>query len=653
MKRMAKLPDEQTRAGRVNNGASLEQIRTTLKQLDEPAGPSRTHRPGAGALPGDTLQLSKPPAGEGHMPIFRFYRKHGAKRVPIGITVLLAAIAAGAAAYFLVPGIRVSEPENTARYFPDDTLAYSWATLNPGADQGRHLLDIWERFNEIPEFQDTMEELLDEFQDDTGMDFKEEVLPWIGPDVSLAALDAGGLERGLERGLESFDAVAMFGVKDHDAAASFLETWLEYMENENEAQFEEDSSGDFDIRANEGEQQIYALSRDWLVFATTEDALEEVLDRISGDGGDSLADNPDFKQARALMSDPRVMSLYVELETATDALSDVSGDLIPGWLAVSARFVDRGMVMEIVAPGGTEFAAGLPGVGEPAVLLPDDTLGFIAASFDPNMDNWRLELERYTLDDLGLPHDFEHALEELKYGMGGDGERRELDMQSTLAETLDYGIEIVEELTGINLEEDLFDHLNGRAIISVRDFEFDRAEDFQEHAVDMVAMLSYIPDNRDDLRETMDRVTGLIESSGLVRSDSVDVGADVDATVFDLGDVMGETAYSPGYALNDGYFTIGSTERVLEAAAVLQNGGGDALADAPEYRRARGHLPDAIQSLMFLDLQRITGQLDQDDMDMDPGGYQILAEGFSAVAIGSKAGADYSRWVFVLTLFPE
>ena len=133
----------------------------------------------------------------------------------------------------------------------------------------------------------------------------------------------------------------------------------------------------------------------------------------------------------------------------------------------------------------------------------------------------------------------------------------------------------------------------------------------------------------------------------------MDVGADVDATVFDLGDVMGETAYSPGYALNDGYFTIGSTERVLEAAAGLQNGGGDALADAPEYRRARGHLPDAIQSLMFLDLQRITGQLDQDDMDMDPGGYQILAEGFSAVAIGSKAGADYSRWVFVLTLFPE
>ena len=79
---------------------------------------SKGRRPKAGVLRGDTLRISKPPTGRDYMPIFRFYRKHGMKRVPIGITVLLVVIAAGAAAYFLVPGIRLSEPENTARYFP-------------------------------------------------------------------------------------------------------------------------------------------------------------------------------------------------------------------------------------------------------------------------------------------------------------------------------------------------------------------------------------------------------------------------------------------------------------------------------------------------------------------------------------------------------
>ena len=94
-----------------------------------------------------------------------------------GAVFLVLVVAAGAAGYFLIPGIRASEPEGTAVYFPDDVLAYSWATLSPGVGQGQHMLDIWERFNEISEFQDAIDELLEEFEDDTGIDFEEDVLP--------------------------------------------------------------------------------------------------------------------------------------------------------------------------------------------------------------------------------------------------------------------------------------------------------------------------------------------------------------------------------------------------------------------------------------------------------------------------------------------
>ena len=579
------------------------------------------------------------------------------KWVLIGITVLVLVVAAGAAAYFLLPGIRASEPESTATYVPGDTLAYSWATLSPGVGQGRHMLAIWERFNEIPEFQDAIDELLEEFEDDTGIDFKDEVLPWIGPDISFAVLDA--------RDFESVDAVAMFGVQDHDAASAFLQTWLEYMEDEEGARFEEDSSGDFDIRADEGEGQFYALSGDWLVFATTEDALEEVLGRISGDGGESLAESPDFEQARTLMSDPRVMSLYVDLAAVMDLLSDVSGvDLMPrtqmtgilgapDWIAVSTRFVDRGLAVDMVAANGSEFAAGFPGIGEPASLLPSDTLGLIAASFDPNLDNWRAELEGYTLADLGFPPEFEYVLEELQYNMPGDGTGRELTLDTSLDETLDYGIEMVEELTDINLEEDLFDYLAGQGMISVRDFEFERVEDVDEYAVDAAVMLSYVSGSEDALTDTMDNVADLIESAAPVGRGSVDVGAGEDATVFDLGDMMGETAYSPGYVLHDGYLTIGTTERVLETTVGVQNGDGDALADEAEYQRIREHLPDELQSLLFVDLQRIIAQVDPDDVGMDSDEYEALEEALGAVAIGSKADTEYSRSVLVLTLFPE
>ncbi len=85
----------------------------------------------------------------------------------------------------------------------------------------------------------------------------------------------------------------------------------------------------------------------------------------------------------------------------------------------------------------------------------------------------------------------------------------------------------------------------------------------------------------------------------------------------------------------------------------MQNGDSEALADAPEYRRIQGHLPDTLQALMFIDLQRIISQLDPDQLGMDREEFEILEEGFSAIAIGSNTDAKYSRSLFVLTLFPE
>ena len=445
----------------------------------------------------------------------------------------------------------------------------------------------------------------------------------------------------------------------------FLDDWLDYLEDEEGAQFEEDSSGDFDIWSYEEEMQVYALSEDRLVLATTEDALDEVLDLISGKDRKSLAETTGFKEARGAMQDGRVLSLYVNTEDLLNVVSDVSaidvmpragkdGILrVPKWGAASARFLDRGLAMEIVVLNNSEFAATIDKIDTPAKVLPEDTLGFFGASFDPDMDNWRAELEDYTLKDLGFPSDFEHVLDEMELDTSSRDPRRELSLESTFDEILDIGIDIVEELTNINLEQDFFDYLRGQAIISVQDFDFERAEDIENYTVDVAAMLSYDPNNKEELTDTMDDVTGFIESSGLVTSDGEDVGAEEDATIFNLEEPMGDTAYSPGYVLHDGYLIIGSTQNALESIADVQNGDSEALAGAPEYRRIRDHLPDTLQALMFIDLQRIISQLNPDQLGMDRQEFEILEEGFSAIAAGSNTDAKYSRSLFVLTLFPE
>ena len=49
-------------------------------------------------------------------------------------------------------------------YFPDDTFVYGWATFSPGIGQGRRMMDIWDRFEELPRFEEAVDELLDELE---------------------------------------------------------------------------------------------------------------------------------------------------------------------------------------------------------------------------------------------------------------------------------------------------------------------------------------------------------------------------------------------------------------------------------------------------------------------------------------------------------
>ena len=62
------------------------------------------------------------------------------------------------------------------------------------------------------------------------------------------------------------------------------------------------------------------------------------------------------------------------------------------------------------------------------------------------------------------------------------------------------------------------------------------SDDPESNAIDAVIMLSYREDGKDGLADTMDEVAGLLQDyAGLTFQSQFDVGADDDATVFDLG----------------------------------------------------------------------------------------------------------------------
>lgn len=683
------------------------------------------------------------------------------------LVVLLAATAA--MAYLLVPGMRGSEPENTARYFPEDTVAYSWATFSPGIGQGAQMRELWKRLEELPGIEEAVDDLLADAEAETGIDFEKQVLPWIGPDVSAGMLRLDALD-------EVPELVVLVGVRDHGAASAFVRDLSEYARQNGLSLGRSDGIEEFEVWSDRDTGLGLALSSDWLVAASSETALSEVVGLIASQEQRSLADSDDFQRARSAMRDERAMSAYVDLdaiagltselygagedgwppldstdragavqvtagdsvpeaidamgeadvfvldgesgrqyqidvtlgtladsvatlydadgialqqnddfglslasrivwraqdsspyyvvvegyagdtgsytlavtgeEEASDAATDAGdGFETPGWLAMSVGFVDLGMVIELASPLDSSAFADIALDDEPATLLPEDTVFFGAAAFEPDMDRWRDELDMHSLADL-LGADVANEL----------GVETGINVDATLAELLDDIVGAVDDETGIDLEDDFFDFLGGQAVLGIRDLDFERVADPERYAVDIMAAMSYVPGGEEGLMRTVDKLVDLLEEvSGedFPIATSKDIGADHEAVTFSVSDVEGPTAYSPAYVFHDGYMTIATTERALRAVVDAQDGARGTLAETREYQRVRGGLPDTLEFLVYLDLHRIIAGLDPDSLDIDPDDHRVLEDMFGAVALGVSSDTDYARASLVITLFPQ
>ena len=385
--------------------------------------------------------------------------------------------------------------------------------------------------------------------------------------------------------------------------------------------------------------------------------------------------------AQAALPGRRFASFYVDYQQTADLWDYFApgefgtgrittfGRQSPGWLAAAATWVERGIVLEAVTPLGIDYPLQIANLSDPASLLPDDTMAFLAGSFDPDINRWRDALASYQLGDV-LPDP--DALDEINAGLAAFRIMRpaarlpQARYDSSLVELLDLGLELVRDFTRIDLEDDLFAHLGGQAIFAISEFDFDAVASSPESVpIELAAMLSYRSDGAAGLQNTMENIVDLIDEYQFLDApgDRENIGAPNDAIVFPIAG-----AYAPGYVLHDGYLTLGSTAQALEAIAARQQGAGATLSDDAEYRRAVSYLPGPRQFLGFVNLRRIIRQTDAADLDIGYDQYRILQNGLGVAAVSSYwphcqdygdrdecpvADGDVGRHAIVLTLFPE
>ncbi len=602
----------------------------------------------------------------------------------IGAAIALVALAVAVVAAAILFGATslpwgATQAEHSARYYPADVKAFAWLTLNPSMGQREEMREIWERFNNMRAFRDWMDEFEDRLKDEIGFD-TDDVMTWIGDELSTAIMD-------IDIDNEDVEIAATIAVRDRDAAADFLANWLDFLEDENATDFDRGSINGYDVWVDEDNSQALALTEDLMVFATTKDVLEEILDRVAGEESETLASNENFMEARAALNERRFASVYLDYRQLPDALGEalqlagLDGDLTdlvssmgggledkckqalfgaPDWTMTSASWVDRGIVFDMVSPAMTSLWPAPSEVVNAADMLPEDSLGFLSLSFDPDLDNLRKALSQCTLAKL-IP-DWEEVFQEVNNAIplfivpttllagpsADDGP--DLSDDSTLADALELGLWIVDRLMGINLEDDFLDYLGGDFIVAALDVDFEAAmaSEPTESLVDGVFMLSYLPDGEEELMGTVDDIAGKLQSLTGKAPERVDVGAENDAHVF----VVDGELPQPGYVFHDGYLTIGTTTDSLEAIVASQKGEGSLLSASEEYQKTVASLPKDRQFMAYVNLNSITSRLDADDLDIYDE-YEILSEGFSAMAMSATSGDTYTRVTFVMSFFPE
>ena len=452
----------------------------------------------------------------------------------------------------------------------------------------------------------------------------------------------------------------------------FLDQWLDFLEDTEGANFEGDSFLDFDIWSDESAGQAYALSDNLLLVAFSEedpaDVLEEMMGLAADESKPSLADDVNFRAAQNSLSNQRFASIYFgdleSEETQSEeyglewdysswldtviALLLYGGGETPPWMAASAEWVDRGIVLEAVTPDEGEP---LRNLDNPAELLPDTTLGFVALEEDYDMERWRDDLAELSDTDS---QEFQDAVSDLYWPLYYYSEIRMSNPvkrveEPDLVDLLDLSLDLVEEETGMELESEFFDYLGGQTVAAVDQFDFSKVEkDPEDNPIDAVLMLQFNSERESDLEDTMDQAAEALEDYTGVDIDPVNVGADKHAKLFD------SEGYTPGYVLHDGYLTIGTTRDSLETIVALQKGDGSTLDEVVEYQRSVGHLRGQQAILGWLDLHYVVSEWDQiAESGLTRRDHRLLRESLGSVAAGFSSDGEYSRGHVVLTFFPE
>ena len=605
-------------------------------------------------------------------------------RRPITLFLIMATVTLAVLAWVFLPHIqRLLSNQDThepAAIHPPETLLYAWFTLQPEEEQKNSALRLWNKLNTSAPFQDTLEDLELTFtQNNAGLDFREDILSWAGPQLSVALVDPhpDNPEQAL---------VITTGVRHPDRALAFLTTWTRHQADRTGLTFQQGAHRDFQTWSTGPTGHNYALSDQMLVYAQEQANLETVIERSQQNSElPTLASQQDYRDASASLPRPHSGLLYLNIPelfslatsnprtqrfqgNPTDSNKDGPGDLLPGsdnvppWLAASLHLEKDAVTISIATPAESPANPDIPAPTRVQTILPRDTLVFLSVPFNPDTDSWRARLSEAGPLQPQRAQGYNSIAADIAQTLGME-QPPTLPRDADNADVLDLAITLTNNATGLDLEQDLLNHLAGTLAIALLDTDLTAlAENYFLTPVNLALLLSHGSDSVPDLQDTLNRTTALIQAGTGMQPDTVQLDTDTSATVFNTG-----LPYQPSYMLHQQHLIIAATQEALEDIAVTGKTDGTQLESDQGYQRASLHLTPQDHVLAYANLNSLIDALPQNQKPrgMPETTVPTLRSTLDRLLVGTHRQtcqqgqepecpvAHLDRTTLVITLFPE
>lgn len=313
----------------------------------------------------------------------------------VGVSGVLLVAVLASLSFYIFNVLAAHGDLDAARYLPANTAVYVSVDVVNAATNGHHV-----SINDLTQNKDQS----DAIRKATGLEWKDDVLPWLGRGIAFAAFPNGSNSN---NGSTPADAILPFGQagavfllqsRDDGRAQAALAKAADFQKQQPNTTVDTTSYNGFTIYRIGGaspsiglngtapgvEHAAFASGKGWAILSTSVSNVQAVIDRLNG-ASDTLANSAAFRNATSGLPAGRFGTLYVSLRDVARLGSSNQSvplfDIYPTAVGYTS-WTDPGERTQITLKAGQPLGVGTLSGDTTALagLVPANALGYVGVA---------------------------------------------------------------------------------------------------------------------------------------------------------------------------------------------------------------------------------------------------------------------------------